>query len=183
MVRRNRAVGSAFNFTVAIIVLTGVVLSSCAGGPAARPAASAPAGQSVEQSGDTDDPTDLSSAAAQAFADAADDGTAAFCAPGRYTVRTEQGVDFAMVSWGNQVQLTLLDTPASQAARAASDLDGLSGEPPSLTLNHVESASGAKYVGGPDDQYLFWSKGDRATVQLGSTAFEDARVRPLATGR
>ncbi len=147
------------------------MLASCAGSPDNRAAAA------------TDQPSDLSAAAAQAFAEAADDGTAAFCAPGRYTVHTAEGVDFAMVSWGNRVQLTLLDTTEGRIAAEAPDLAGLSGDPPSITLSHVESASGAKYVGGPDGEYLFWSKGDRATIQVGSRQFEEARVRPLATGR
>lgn len=157
---------------VVLYLFAGVaMLASCAGSPDNRSAAGA------------EQPSDLSAAAAQVFAEAADDGTAAFCAPGRYTVHTVEGVDFAMVSWGNRVQLTLLDTSEGRNAADAPDLAGLSGDPPSITLSHVESASGAKYVGGPDDQYLFWSKGDRATIQVGTRPYEEARVRPLATGR
>lgn len=148
----------------ALIIIIPIGALSCAG----TPSESAP---------------DLQSAAAQVFAESADDGTAAFCAPGRYTVHAGEGISFAMVSWGNRVQLTLLDTPASKAALETSDLAGLSGDPPSITLSYVESASGAKYTGGPEDQYLFWSKGDRAMVQVGSQTYQEARVRPLATGR
>lgn len=161
---------------MAVVVLAACTVSGCAGIPAGTGSAgtsSAAAGQ----------PSDLSAAAAQAFAEAADDGTAAFCAPGRYTVHTTEGIDFAMVSWGDRVQLTLLDTSQGRDASEAPELAGLSGDPPAITLSHVESASGAKYVGGPDDQYLFWSKGDRATIQVGTRQYQEARVRPLATGR
>jgi hypothetical protein len=156
---------------VVIAILAIVSVASCAGAPADE----GPPG--------TARPSDLSAAAAQAFAEAADDGTAAFCAPGRYTVHTTEGIDFAMVSWGGRVQLTLLDTREGRSAAAGSDLSGLEGDPPSITLSHVESASGAKYVGGPDDQYLFWSKGDRATIHVGAALYREARVRRLATGR
>ncbi|MFO8041809.1 MAG: MliC family protein [Alkalispirochaeta sp.] len=161
---------------MAIVALAVVAVSACAGTPAETASAGTPATG-------TDQPSDLSSAAAQAFAEAADDGSAAFCAPGRYTVHTEEGVDFAMVSWGDRVQLTLLDTTEGRTAAEAPELAGLSGNPPAITLSHVESASGAKYVGGPDGEYLFWSKGDRATIQVGAQQYEEARVRPLATGR
>jgi hypothetical protein len=148
-------------------------------------------------------PTDLTAAAALTFAEAADDGSAAFCAPGRYTVFTAEGPAFAMVSWGDQVALTLLDGEGTAAQRAeieaelarhGADAAG------TVTLSLSPAASGARYTGGasgPDaaasehdrsttsdadsnsPPLLFWSKGDRALIQLGDLTFADAEVRPL----
>ena len=123
-------------------------------------------------------PQDLSSAAAAVFAQTADDGSAAFCAPGRYTVTTRQGPVFAMVSWGDRVALTLLDGGGTPAQR-----DALRSEMPAgegmVTLTHAPAASGARYTAGADDRYLFWSKGDRALIVLGGHRFENAVVEPL----
>jgi membrane-bound inhibitor of C-type lysozyme len=181
--------------------LLGFALVGCASG------ASSLADGAAGGSGEAPAPTDLTAAAALAFAEAADDGTAAFCAPGRYTVVTAEGPAFAMVSWGDQVALTLLDGEGSAAQRAAIEAElarygaDVAG---TVTLSLTPAASGARYTGGAsgpgvgedavaagpdsttaagpdadDPPLLFWAKGDRALIQLGDLSFPDAEVRPL----
>jgi membrane-bound inhibitor of C-type lysozyme len=125
-------------------------------------------------------------------------------------VITAEGPAFAMVSWGDQVALTLLDGEGTAAQRAAIEAElarhgaDASG---TVTLSLSPAASGARYTGGaagpnagasrpdaglsgPDSPaaagsdsdtppLLFWSKGDRALIQLGDLTFADAEVRPL----
>jgi hypothetical protein len=176
--------------------LLGFVLAGCASG-ASSPAAA------PSHDVDAATPTDLTAAAALAFAEAADDGSAAFCAPGRYTVFTAEGPAFAMVSWGDQVALTLLDGEGTAAQRAEIEAELVrhgADAAGTVTLSLSPAASGARYTGGasgpdaaasePDlsttsdadsnsPPLLFWSKGDRALIQLGDLTFADAEVRPL----
>lgn len=170
--------------------------SPAAARPAAQPAgeqsATPSAGQRVQE------PADLAAAAALAFAEAVDDGSAAFCAPGRYTVTTLEGPQFAMVSWGDRVALTLLDDEVADSAsnqlRAA-----LTGDPPTIELVLTPAASGARYTApmpgsvsgsvsrsvpgsGHDgtSENLFWTHGRTARIELNGITFQDARVDPLS---
>jgi membrane-bound inhibitor of C-type lysozyme len=83
-----------------------------------------------------------------------------------------------MVSWGDRVALTLLDGGGTPAQR-----DALRSQLPpgdgTVTLTHAPAASGARYTAGAGERYVFWSRGDRALIVLGSQRFSDAVVEPL----
>lgn len=122
-------------------------------------------------------PTDLSAAAAEAFAAAADDGTAAFCAPGRYTVVVDAELRFAMVSWGDRVALTLLTPSGRPGERHRRIAAAMGGDPPTVVLEHVVAASGARYR--HPDGAEFWSRGTEARIVIGEDEFVGAAIEPL----
>lgn len=141
------------------------LLASCASAVVSGPAAS------------DAEPQTLDSAAALLVAEGA---SGAQCAVGRYHIDTPDGVSFALVSIGDSVTLTLIGAQPS-GPRGAAFASVMAGDPLSVRLTLAPAASGARYLGA-DGEALFWSRGDRATIELGSYRAVDAVVRPVVFG-
>lgn len=79
-----------------------------------------------------------------------------------------------MVSIGGTVTLTHIEGTFPSDMRVAAEV--LSGEPPSVRLQHIPAASGAKY-GLPDDTTThLWSAGTAVQIRLNGIDFAETTI-------